>query len=169
MRNIFKISIVLTLLTFMALATRPAHAGSTQDLADLLKKVDKLVCTQPQKITNYYSSKLVIMFDDKRATLENRIRDYQEMISEFQDMKCKFDRTVLSGNVGDQVGYILVDEMISVTSRASTDERQHSVCSYVFVKENKGWKISHEHCSSLPDITIAPGDDALYYFHNPVY
>lgn len=169
MLNIFKISIVLTLLILFAMGPRLGHAAGETDLADVLKKVDKLVCTQPQKITQFYSSKPVIMFDDKRSLLENRIRDYQDMISELQDMKCQSERKVLSGNVGDQVGYIMVDEMISVSSRASTDERQHSVCSYVFIKEKNQWKISHEHCSSLPDITIAPGDDALYYFHNPVY
>ena len=39
----------------------------------------------------------------------------------------------------------------------------------IFSKEKKGWKISLEHCSSLPDYSIRPGEDALYYFHNPVY
>lgn len=169
MRNIFKILIVLAVLIFSAMGPRPGHAAGTEDLADVLKKVDKLVCTQPQKITRFYSSKPIIMADDKRELLENRIKDYEDMISELQDMKCKSERKVLSGNVGEQVGYIMVDEMISVSSRHSTDERQHSVCSYAFIKESKGWKISHEHCSSLPDITIVPGDDALYYFHNPVY
>ena len=53
--------------------------------------------------------------------------------------------------------------------RHSTDERQHSVCTYVFTKNGSQWKIKQEHCSSLPDYSIVPGDDALYYFHNPVY
>ncbi len=72
--------------------------------------------------------------------------------------------------MGKHLGYVLVDELISVTSdMTDTDQRQHSVCSYVFTNEGKDWKISLEHCSSLPDYTIDPGDDALYYFHNPVY
>ena len=62
-----------------------------------------------------------------------------------------------------------MDELISVSSRHSTDERQHSVCTYVFNKNGSQWKIKQEHCSSLPDYSIVPGDDALYYFHNPVY
>jgi len=68
------------------------------------------------------------------------------------------------------VSYVLVDEIISITSKSTdTDERQHSVCSYMFVREGSQWKISLEHCSSLPDYSIGPEDDALYYFHNPVY
>jgi hypothetical protein len=79
-------------------------------------------------------------------------------------------RKVLAGKSGDQVGYVLVDEQISVTAESvHIDERQHSVCSYMFSKEKGGWKVSLEHCSSLPDYTIRPGEDALYYFHNPVY
>ena len=65
---------------------------------------------------------------------------------------------------------MLVDEQISVIAEnVHIDERQHSVCSYMFSKEKDGWKISLEHCSSLPDYSIRPGEDALYYFHNPVY
>ena len=110
------------------------------------------------------------MVDDKRALLENRVKDYRQMMSDFRDMKCQTQRQVLSGKVGKEVGYVLVDEIFSVTSKSTdTDERQHNVCSYMFIREGSQWKISLEHCSSLPDYSIKPGDDALYYFHNPVY
>ena len=139
-------------------------------LTDVLKKLDAMVCTQPEKLPQYYGNNFVIMFDDKRIPMDGRIKGYRQMISEFRQIKCVSDRKVLGGSVGKQIGYVLVDEIISVTSKSSdTDERQHSVCSYTFKKENSGWKIVLEHCSSLPDISIAPGQDALYYFHNPIY
>ena len=150
--------------------TLPALAADTNKFSAILEKIDKLVCTSPEKINQYYSSKLVIMIDDKRALLENRIKDYRQMMSELVGMKCSMARKVLAGRVGDSVGYMLVDEQISVVAEnVHIDERQHSVCSYIFSKEKKGWKISLEHCSSLPDYSIQPGEDALYYFHNPVY
>ena len=149
---------------------KTAGAAETDVFVKVLDSVDKLVCTHPTKIEGFYSSDLVIMIDDKRALLENRIKDYRRMMSELRALKCKFERKILAGNVGDKVGYVLADELISVTSKSSdTDERQHSVCSYMFTKEKGEWKISMEHCSSLPDYTIQPGEDALYYFHNPVY
>ncbi len=151
-------------------ATTPASADDTDKLANILKKIDQLVCTNPEKMTPYYSSNLVIMIDDKRALLENRIKDYRQMMSELVGMDCHTERKVLAGNVGDKVGYVLTDELISVVAKnVHIDERQHSVCSYMFSKEKGDWKISLEHCSSLPDYSIRPGDDALYYFHNPVY
>lgn len=146
-----------------------AFGADTDELANVLKKVDKVVCTKPRRMLDYYSPDMVIISDDKRVLPETRVKGYEVMISELQGMKCENERTVLSGTVGDKVGFLLVDEMISVTSRLSTDERQHSVCTYAFTKKNGQWKITHEHCSSLPDYTIVPGDDALYYFHNPVY
>ena len=149
--------------------TAPLYAADTDVLMGLLKKVDDLVCAAPKKIADYYGEKMVIMSDDKRILLKNRVADYEMMIADLEDMKCKFTRTFLAGNVGEKVGYLLVDEMISVSSRVSTDDRQHAVCTYGFTKDKNVWKISHEHCSSLPDYTIIPGDDALYYFHNPVY
>jgi type IV secretory pathway VirD2 relaxase len=92
------------------------------------------------------------------------------MMSDFRDINCRVQRQVLTGHVGNKVGYILVDEINSITSKSNdTDERQHSVCNYSFVKESSDWKITLEHCSSLPDYSINPGDDALYYFHNPLY
>ena len=151
-------------------STPSVLAVDADDFSEILDKVDKLVCTNPEKISQYYSSELVIMIDDKRALLENRIKDYRQMMSELVGMKCRINRKVLAGMTGKQIGYVLVDEQISVTAEnVHIDERQHSVCSYVFSKGNGDWKIKLEHCSSLPDYIIQPGEDALYYFHNPVY
>ena len=151
-------------------STSPALAADVDEFSEVLEKIDKLVCANPEQISQYYSSKRVIMIDDKRALLENRIKDYRQMMSGLVGMKCRMKRKVLAGKRGDQVGYVLADEQISVTAEnVHIDERQHSVCSYMFSKEKDGWKISLEHCSSLPDYSIRPGEDALYYFHNPVY
>ena len=147
-----------------------AFAAEIDSLAGILKQLDELACTQPEKLPQFYAKNLVIMVDDKRALLENRVKDYRQMMSDFRDMKCETQRQVLSGKVGKEVGYVLVDEIISITSKSNdTDERQHGICNYVFTREGSQWKISLEHCSSLPDYTINPGDDALYYFHNPIY
>ena len=152
------------------ITTSSALASDAGKFSEVLEKIDKLVCTNPEKIGQYYSSELVIMIDDKRALLENRIKDYRQMISELVKMKCEIKRKILANKSGEKVGYILADEQISVTAEnVHIDERQHSVCSYMFSKEKGGWKVSLEHCSSLPDYTIRPGEDALYYFHNPVY
>ena len=151
-------------------STPSVLAVDADGFSEILEKIDKLVCTNPEKISQYYSSELLVMIDDKRALLENRIKDYRQMMSELVGMKCRMKRKVLAAKSGDQVGYVLVDEQISVTAEnVHIDERQHSVCSYMFSKEKDGWKISLEHCSSLPDYSIRPGEDALYYFHNPVY
>ena len=150
--------------------TSPALAADVSEFSEVLEKIDKLVCTNPEKIDQYYSSELVIIIDDKRALLENRIKDYRQMMSELVKMKCEIKRKVLVDKSGEKIGYILADEQISVTAEnVHIDERQHSVCSYMFSKEKDGWKVSLEHCSSLPDYAIRPGEDALYYFHNPVY
>ncbi len=147
-----------------------AFADETDSLANILKQIDGLACSQPEKISQFFSKNLVIMVDDKRALLENRIQDYRQMMSDFRGLKCQVQRQVLGGKLGKEVGYLLADEIVSVTSDSNdTDERQHSVCSYAFVMESSKWKISLEHCSSLPDYSINPGDDALYYFHNPIY
>ena len=151
-------------------STPSVLAVDADGFSEILEKIDKLVCTNPEEIGQYYSSELVIMIDDKRALLENRIKDYRQMISGLVKMKCEIKRKVLANKSGEKVGYILADEQISVTAEnVHIDERQHSVCSYVFSKEKVGWKVSLEQCSSLPDYSIRPGEDALYYFHNPVY
>jgi hypothetical protein len=163
---------ILTGLIFISslVISNNTFAADTDMFADILKKTDSLACTQPEKLQGVYGQNLVIMEDDKRALLANRIKDYRHMMSDFRDINCQVQRQILSGHVGSKVGYVLADEIISITSKSNdTDERQHSVCSYSFVKEGSNWKITLEHCSSLPDYSINPGDDALYYFHNPIY
>ena len=164
--------LILTGLVFILslVISNNAFAADTDVFADTLKKIDNLVCTQPEKLPGFYGQGLVIMEDDKRALLSNRVKDYRQMIADFRDINCRVQRQILSGHVGSKIGYVLADEINSITSKSNdTDERQHSVCSYSFVKEGSKWKITLEHCSSLPDYSINPEDDALYYFHNPIY
>ena len=169
----FRLVLIFIFTSWMILGLNsgsPVSAADTDEFSKILEKIDGLVCTNPEKTSQYYTAKLVIMIDDKRALLENRIKDYRQMMSELVGMKCSMKRTVLAGKVGDKLGYMLVDELISVVAdNVHIDERQHSVCSYIFSKEKGDWKVSLEHCSSLPDYSIRPGEDALYYFHNPVY
>ena len=163
--------ILVGLVCFLSLLiSNNALAADTDEFSNILKKIDGLTCTQPEKLPSFYGKSLVILQDDKRALLENRIKDYRQMMSDFRGLNCQVQRQVLAGHVGAKVGYVLVDEIMSVTSKSvDNDERQHNVCNYSFVKEGSRWKISLEHCSSLPDYSINPGDDALYYFHNPIY
>lgn len=163
---------ILTGLIFFSslVISNTTFAADTNVFTDILKKTDSLACTQPKKLPGFYGQGLVIMEDDKRALLANRIKDYRHMMSDFRDIECRVQRQVLTGYIGNKVGYVLADEISSITSKSNdTDERQHSVCSYSFIKEGSNWKIALEHCSSLPDYSINPGDDALYYFHNPMY
>ncbi len=162
--------ILLVMSVFFFGSTPPAFAADSDPMIQVLSNVDAKVCTDPKDIGQYYSKNLVILFDDKRILLDSRIKDYEGMMSDLRGLKCVAERKVLSSGVGTKTAFMLVDEQISVTSKSGhIDERQHSVCTYGFVQEGGGWKIAHEHCSSLPDYTIVPGDDALYYFHNPVY
>ena len=163
----FLTGLVLTLSLVIA---GQACADETDGLVTILKKVDELACSQPEELPQYYSSDLVIMVDDKRSMLDHRVQDYRQMLSDFRDMKCEVQRQVLRSKIGKEVSYILADEFISITSKSNdTTERQHSICTYMFTGEGSQWKISLEHCSSLPDYSIDPEDDALYYFHNPIY
>ena len=164
--------LILTGLVFILslVISNNAFAADTDVFDDILKKADNLACTQPEKLPGFYGQGLVIMEDDKRALLSNRVKDYRQMIADFRDINCRVQRQILSGQAGSKIGYVLADEINSITSKSNdTDERQHSVCSYSFVKEGSKWKITLEHCSSLPDYSINPEDDALYYFHNPIY
>ncbi len=137
-------------------------------MTDLLKKVDRQVCQSPKKILDFYTKDMVIFSDSNQVLVKDRIKAYESMIADHQGIKCSNKRTVLIANVSSNLAFLLVDELINVSFRHSTDERQHSVCTYGFTKKGGRWKIKHEHCSSLPEYTITPGDDALYYYHNPV-
>jgi len=168
-KNLYKV-ILSTFMFLLFAGANQALADGVETFTDILNKVDTLNCSQPEKIVDHYGKKLVILSDDKRALLENRVTGYRQMMSDFRQMECRTQRQVLAGNIGKEVGYVLVDEISSITSKSTdTDERQHSVCNYVFNKEDGSWKIVLEQCTSLPDYSIRPGDDALYYFHNPVY
>ena len=155
---------------FSLVISNNAFSADTDLFAKILEKIDGMTCTQPEKLPSFYGKNLVILQDDKRHLLENRIKGYRQMMSDYRGLNCQVQRQVLAGHVGAKVGYLLVDEIYSITSKSvDNDERQHGVCNYSFVKEGSSWKITLEHCSSLPDYSINPGDDALYYFHNPIY
>ena len=77
-----------------------AFAAEIDSLAGILKQLDELTCTQPEKLPQFYAKNLVIMVDDKRALLENWVKDYRQMMSDLSDIKCKTQRQILSVKVG---------------------------------------------------------------------
>jgi hypothetical protein len=165
-----KILVLLTVVLFSgAMAVTPATAADTSVFTNILESMDQTICSSPKKLLPFYKKDAVLMSDETRINLEEQIEDYERMIAEFEEMKCVTTRTTLGGKIGEKVGYLIVDEIVNVSSRLSTDDRQHSFCNYVFEKEGTRWKVALQQCASLPDYTIDPNDDALYYFHNPVY
>ena len=59
----FKLVFSFALTSWMILSSvmaSSALAADTDKLSDILRKIDQLVCTQPEKIDSFYSSKLVI-------------------------------------------------------------------------------------------------------------
>lgn len=154
---------------FGNMTLKPANAADTDVFTNILESMDQTICSSPKKLLPFYKKNAVLMSDETRINLQEQIEDYERMIAEFEEMKCSTTRTTLGGKVGEKVGYLIVDEIVNVSSRLSADDRQHSFCNYVFEKEGKRWKVALQQCASLPDYTITPHDDALYYFHNPVY
>ena len=63
------------LMVFVPKFTLPAFAVDTEEFSRVLGEIDNLVCTNPEKTSQYYGANLVIMIDDKRALLKNRIKD----------------------------------------------------------------------------------------------
>ena len=128
MFNFFKTLTSLAVLAGFVVTANPSLAGETDALTNLLKQVDKHVCQSPKKIMDFYAKDMVIIADDKRVLPEHRIKDYEAMIAELEEMKCVNTRTVLSGTAGKDVGYLLVDELISVSSApALTNDNTVSV------------------------------------------
>lgn len=161
--------LLMAVLLTGTMALTSAIAADTDVFTNMLETMDKTICTSPKKLLPFYKKDVVLMSDETRINLQEQVEDFERMIAEFEDMKCSTTRTTLGGKVGEKVGYLFVDEIVNVSSRLSTDDRQHSFCNYVFEKEGNSWKVALQQCSSLPDYTITPNDDALYYFHNPVY
>ena len=112
-------SILTGLVFFFSLViSNNAFSADTDLFAKILEKIDGINCTQPEKLPNFYGKNLVILQDDKRLLLENRIKAYRQMMSDFRGINCQVQRQVLAGHVGTKVGYVLVDEIISVTSKS---------------------------------------------------
>ena len=150
-------------------ALKSAHAADTDVFTNILDTMDKTICSSPKKLLPFYKKDAVLMEDDTQVNLEERVDDFERMIAEFEEMKCSTTRIVMGGKAGEKVGYLVVDETVNVRSRLSTNDRQHSFCNYVFEKEGTRWKVALQHCSRLPDYTIDPNEDALQFYHNPVY
>ena len=107
MFKIFKLLGIVCLLGGLTLAPAHSQADTKENLASVLKKVDGVVCSKPKDLAGLYTSDITIISDDRRILLEGRIKDYEAMIAELEEMKCNNQRTLLTGNVGDKVGFLL--------------------------------------------------------------
>ena len=103
----------------LAVAPNPSLAGETDALTDLLKQIDKQVCTSPKKLMNYYDKEMVIIADDKRILPENRIKDYEVMIAELQGMIAEM-RGIARPKAAFRIGYVEARTDNSVTINGLT-------------------------------------------------
>ena len=71
-------------------STSPILAADIDKFSMILEKMDKLLCVNPEAVSQYYGSKHVIMIDDTRALLENRIKPT------FKVMRCCLAHEIFS-------------------------------------------------------------------------
>ena len=137
----------------------PLHA--LQPVADenkvfltILNNAYQASCNNIELLRRYYLSDAEIINDGRQLTLDEIIKELKQSTASLTGLICTYEPKVRASRKTAQLAYIVVRETIRLSAHEMEEQEIQQLCTYVFSKTESGWKISHDHCSSVPGLTV---------------
>jgi ketosteroid isomerase-like protein len=134
-------------------ATEPA-VGQDEPFLKILEGSYDVSCKNVEALRGYYLEDAEIINNGRQVTLEDTIKELKQSLSSLKSLECSYEPTVRARRISKDMAYLVVREIIRLSSEEAGEQQIDQLCTYVFMKTEVGWKISHDHCSSVPGLSI---------------
>lgn len=134
-------------------ATEPA-VGQDEPFLKILEGSYDVSCKNVEALRGYYLEDAEIINNGRQVSLDDTIKELTQSLSSIESLECSYEPTVRARRIGKDLAYLVVREVIRLSSREAGEQQIDQLCTYVFLKTEVGWKIAHDHCSSVPGLSI---------------
>jgi ketosteroid isomerase-like protein len=120
----------------------------------ILNKAYQASCNDIESLRDYYLSDAEIINDGRQMTLDEIIKELKQSTASLTGLVCIYEPKVRASRKTAQFAYIVVRETIRLSAHEMEEQEIQQLCTYVFSKKESGWKIVHDHCSSVPGLMV---------------
>jgi ketosteroid isomerase-like protein len=119
----------------------------------ILEKAYAASCGDADLLREYYLEDAEIIHEGRQATLTEMIDELKKSMTSLTRLACGYNPQVKASRIEERFAYLVVRESISLEADEIGRKEIHQICTYVFSKTRAGWKIAHDHCSTVPGMT----------------
>ena len=109
-------------------------------------------CSNVELLRDYYLSDAEIIHDGRQLTLDEIIKELKQSISSSSGLTCIYKPMVRASRTDDRFAYLVIRETLILDAPEMGRREIQQLCTYVFSRAGSGWRIAHDHCSSIPGL-----------------
>ena len=148
---IFLLPLLVSYTTLQAL-----QLGADKDkvFLTILSDVYQASCNDIESLRSYYLSDAEIINDGRQLTLDEIIKELKQSTASLSGLVCTYQPKIRASRKIVGLAYIVVRETIKLSAHEMKEREIQQLCTYIFSKTESGWKIAHDHCSSVPGLMV---------------
>ena len=131
-----------------------AEEKKDEPFLKILHMAYKVSCQDAGSLKDYYFQDAEIIHDGRQMTLDETIKELEKTVFSVTELSCHYQPKVRASRHGEKMAYLVVRETIRLTAYEMDSVLLQQICTYVFLKKRADWKISHDHCSSIPGMAV---------------
>lgn len=131
-----------------------AEEKKDEPFLKILHMAYQVSCQDAESLKDYYFQDAEIIHDGRQMTLNETIQELERTVSSVTELSCHYQPKIRASRHGKKMAYLVVRETIRFTAHEMDSVLLQQICTYVFLKKQSNWKISHDHCSSISGMSI---------------
>ena len=121
---------------------------------NILEGAYRVSCGEFESLRDYYVEEAEIINNGLQMTLDETVDELRGSLSSVMGLSCSYSPKIRVHHVSGDLAYAVVRESIRLTASEIGERQIEQLCTYIFSRSKKGWKIAHDHCSSVPGLSV---------------
>lgn len=136
------------------LLTTTVHAANEGTFTTILKKSYEASCGDVEGLRDYYLPEAEIIHNGKQTTLKQTIEKLSRTLATMKGLSCDYKPRVQGSYIGDDFAFMTLRESIFISAEEIDRQEILQICTYIFLKKDGRWMITHDHCSEIDGQTV---------------
>ncbi|HEY5649034.1 MAG TPA: nuclear transport factor 2 family protein [Nitrospiria bacterium] len=129
-------------------------AANEDTFITVLEKSYEASCGNVEGLRDYYLPEAEIIHDGKQTTLKQTIEDLTKTLTVMKGLACEYKPRVQGSYIGDDFAFLTLRESIFISADEVDEVEILQICTYIFLKKDDRWMITHDHCSEIDGQTV---------------
>ncbi len=148
------IASALCLVVTLIIVIPGARAANEETFTKILALSYKASCDDADDLRKYYLPEAEIIHDGRQTTLSETIEEVKRSLGGITGLACGYTPRVQGSYIEEEFAFLTLAETIHIEAEDLNAIEIRQLCTYIFLKKNGKWMITHDHCSEVEGQTV---------------